>query len=63
MTGPSLQRARDLVRARAADLKSDLTVHLASGPHRRSSPLAPTVAAVTAAGTGPTTTARATTKS
>ncbi|MFC8514545.1 fibronectin type III domain-containing protein [Streptomyces sp. NPDC057257] len=35
----TLQRARDLVRARAADLTSDLTVHLASGTYRQSGPL------------------------
>jgi hypothetical protein len=35
----TLQHARDLVRARAGDLTSDLTVHLASGTYRQSGPL------------------------
>ncbi|MDH6625558.1 hypothetical protein M2271_003369 [Streptomyces sp. LBL] len=35
----TLQRARDLVRARAANLTSDLTVRLASGTYRQSGPL------------------------
>lgn len=35
----TLQHARDLVRARTAHLKSDLTVHLASGTYRQSGPL------------------------
>ncbi|MFJ9902269.1 fibronectin type III domain-containing protein [Streptomyces sp. NPDC101152] len=35
----TLRHARDLVRARAAHLRSDLTVHLASGTYRQSGPL------------------------
>lgn len=35
----TLQHARDLVRARAGHLTSDLTVHLASGTYRQSGPL------------------------
>ncbi|MEV0634323.1 fibronectin type III domain-containing protein [Streptomyces sp. NPDC050619] len=35
----TLERARDLVRARAANLTSDLTVRLASGTYRQSGPL------------------------
>ncbi|MFJ6081294.1 fibronectin type III domain-containing protein [Streptomyces sp. NPDC092369] len=35
----TLQRARDLVRTRAGRLRSDLTVHLASGTYRQSGPL------------------------
>ncbi|MFI6560041.1 fibronectin type III domain-containing protein [Streptomyces sp. NPDC050534] len=35
----TLQRARDLVRARAGDLTSDLTVHLAAGTYRQAGPL------------------------
>ncbi|MEU5597713.1 fibronectin type III domain-containing protein [Streptomyces sp. NPDC020298] len=36
----TLQRARDLVRARVADLHGDLTVHLAPGTYRQTEPLA-----------------------
>jgi hypothetical protein len=35
----TLQRARDLVRARAAHLTADLTVHLAPGTYRQTAPL------------------------
>ncbi|WP_369249940.1 fibronectin type III domain-containing protein [Streptomyces sp. R41] len=35
----TLDRARDLARARVADMKGDLTVHLASGTYRRTEPL------------------------
>ncbi|MFF4488629.1 fibronectin type III domain-containing protein [Streptomyces sp. NPDC001544] len=35
----TLERARDLVRARVADLHGDLTVHLAPGTYRQSEPL------------------------
>src|SRR4051812_47011932 len=35
----TLDRARDLVRARVAGLRADLTVHLAPGTYRRSGPL------------------------
>ncbi|MGW7381949.1 right-handed parallel beta-helix repeat-containing protein [Streptomyces sp. NPDC054794] len=35
----TLERARDLVRARAGNLSADLTVHLAPGTYRRTEPL------------------------
>lgn len=48
----TLQRAQTLARARAAHLRSDLTVHLASGTYRQSKPSSSTPATPARTATG-----------